>query len=204
MKKLILFLTCFFAVICLIFIAISPDLLSLVVTIVMGLAVLFGILFGIVPSLNCAAGFKYGQSSIDRAKEVNADNIWTAVLNNKPFFNQKVLDEMFDSYTDSVKDQKEKGIITSDIEDIINENAIAVRSWRGVVLQIAGILTSLGLLGTFLGLITGVSGVAFSSVEVTMSSIENLLRGITTAFYTSIIGVILSILFNISFSFLYE
>ena len=199
MKKLILFLTCFFAAICLIFIAISPDLLSTVITIVMSFAVFFGVLFGIVPSLLCSAGFKYGKSSIERAKEVNAENIWAAVLSSKPFFNQKVLDEMFDSYMDNVKDQKEKGIIISDIEDTINENAIAVRSWRGVVLQIAGILTSLGLLGTFLGLITGVSGVAFSSVEVTMYSIENLLRGITTAFYTSIIGVILSILFNIAY-----
>ncbi len=130
--------------------------------------------------------------------------MWTAVTNAKPFFKQKKLDELFEDYLENVKSQEEKGVVISDIEDIINDDTMAIYSWRGAVLQVAGILTALGLLGTFMGLVTGISSVGFSSAEATMESIENLLGGISTAFYTSIAGVILSILFNIVYRFVWN
>ena len=114
-------------------------------------------------------------------------------------FRQKKLDSLFDAYLENVKDQEEKGVVISDIEDVINDDILAIYSWRGAVIQVAGILTALGLLGTFMGLVTGISSVTFTSAEATMESIENLLAGISTAFYTSIAGVILSIMFNIAY-----
>ena len=60
-----------------------------------------------------------------------------------------------------------------------------------------GSLTSLGILGTFVGLIIGIRGIGFSTVNAALSSVETLLSGIHVAFYTSICGVILSLLFNI-------
>ena len=145
------------------------------------------------------AGLREGQESIERVREVHADNVWTAVTSVKPFFRQKKLDSLFDAYLENVKDQEEKGVVISDIEDVINDDILAIYSWRGAVIQVAGILTALGLLGTFMGLVTGISSVTFTSAEATMESIENLLAGISTAFYTSIAGVILSIMFNIAY-----
>lgn len=199
MRKFIVIISTVFLAACGLLLALSPDILSTVIIAVMTAAIGAGMFFGIVPNLLYCDGMRTGQESVDLTREVNADNIWTAVVSVTPFFKQKKLDEMFDSYLDIVRDQEEKGVVISDIEDVINEETLAIHSWRGVILQISGILTALGLLGTFLGLVTGISTVAFSSAEATMESIENLLRGISTAFYTSIAGVILSILFNIAY-----
>lgn len=197
MKKVIIILCTIFAAICVLLAVISPDYLSMIIVAVMTLVITAGFVFGIIPNMLFCAGLKEGQHSVDRVREVHADNVWTAVTNAKPFFRQKKLDELFEDYLENVKSQEEKGVVISDIEDIINDDTMAIYSWRGVVLQVAGILTALGLLGTFMGLVTGISSVGFSSAEATMESIENLLAGISTAFYTSIAGVILSILFNI-------
>ncbi|MBQ9471740.1 MAG: hypothetical protein IJU73_01205, partial [Ruminococcus sp.] len=142
----------------------------------MTVAVALGHVFGIIPILSLGQGFKNGQESIEHAKEINADYIWTAVESVKPFFSQKKLDEVFDTYTDNVQEQREKGVIISNIEDYINEDMVALQSWRGVVLQIAGILTALGILGTFIGLVTGISSIAFTTAEATIESIETLLQ----------------------------
>ena len=199
MKKAIVFLSAIFAVVCLVLTLMAPDFLSMAIIVVMAVAIFFGMAFSLVPNLLFTQGFRNGLKSIDRTFEINADYVWTAVDRVTPFFKQKRLDEVFDIYLRNVKEQKEKGVIVSDIADMFNEEALAMYSWRGVVLQLSGILTALGLLGTFLGLVTGISTVEFSSAEATMDSIENLLRGIGTAFYTSIVGVILSILFNIAY-----
>ena len=199
MKKGIIFLSAFFAAICIVLGVMAPDLLSMVIVGVMAVAIFFGFAFSLIPNLRYCQGFRNGQKSIDRTFEINADYVWTAVERVLPFFSQKTLDEMFENYLRNVQDQVEKGVVISDIEDTFNEETLAIHSWRGVALQIAGVMTGLGLLGTFLGLVTGISTVEFSSAEATMESIETLLRGIGTAFYTSIVGVILSILFNIAY-----
>ena len=59
-------------------------------------------------------------------------------------------------------------------------------------------LTGLGILGTFVGLLLGLRGISFVTVEAALGSVQSILAGINTAFYTSIAGVILSILFNIT------
>ena len=70
-------------------------------------------------------------------------------------------------------------------------------TWRGVIAQIPGTLTGLGILGTFVGLLLGLRNISFVTVEAALGSVQSILAGIDTAFYTSIAGVILSILFNI-------
>ena len=178
------------------FVFISPDVLSLGVVAVMALIVICGFIFGITPNIIFTGGFKQGVRSLDDLKKVNSSNPWIQLSENKHMFSQNTLDTMFNEYVEKAMQQREKGVIISDIEKVFNEEAISLRIWRGVVLQISGTLTALGLLGTFLGLVTGISGITFSNLEDTVNGIESLLRGITTAFYTSIVGVILSITFN--------
>ena len=199
MRRIIIFLSALFAAVCITFMVISPDYLSMAIVGVMTIAIALGLVFGIIPILRYSKGFRYGRTSIERAREINADFIWTSVDTIKPFFAQKRLDGIFDEYVENVKEQKEQGVVISDIDDVINEDTIALYSWRGTVLQVSGILTALGLLGTFIGLVTGISSVSFVSADATRESIELLLEGIATAFYTSIVGVILSIIFNIAY-----
>ena len=93
--------------------------------------------------------------------------------------------------------QRETGQIVSDIDEVLNEDVLALYTWRGVIAQIPGTLTGLGILGTFVGLLLGLRNISFVTVEAALGSVQSILAGIDTAFYPSIAGVILSILFNI-------
>jgi chromosome segregation ATPase len=56
------------------------------------------------------------------------------------------------------------------------------------------LLTSLGIFGTFAGIVVGL--MAFNANDID-GSIEGLLNGLKTAFFTSLVGIILSILFKV-------
>ena len=62
-----------------------------------------------------------------------------------------------------------------------------------------GILTSLGILGTFLGLVLGLSGLNLNAADTSalLAAMEKLIGGMSTAFLTSIAGVVASIFFNL-------
>ena len=204
MKKSIVFIGGILLIISGLFAVVAPDKLSMAIVGVMGLTTILGFVFGIVPLLQYISAFKQGVRNLDEVKKVNTSNPWIPVSQMEPFFDQKALDELFSDYIGKAMEQREQGIVISNIESVLNEDAISVRSWRGVVLQIAGTLTTMGLLGTFLGLVTGISGVAFGTLQETVNGIQNMLKGITTAFFTSIVGVILSIVFNVVYRIIWN
>jgi len=196
MKKSIVFIGGILLIICGVLAAIAPDKLSMAVVAVMGVFVMLGFVFGIAPLLQFIGSFRLGVLHLDDLKKINSDNLWIPLSEINPFFNQKNLDDLFTEYVEKATEQREQGVVITDIENVINDDSLSVRSWRGVVMQISGSLTALGLLGTFLGLATGIGGVSYGTLQDTVSGIETMLSGITTAFYTSIVGVILSIVFN--------
>ncbi len=176
--------------------ALAPDMLAMAIVSAMILVVFLGFIFGVIPVASFTAGFRKGRRSIDDAMTVQSDSPWTAAQQNTDFFHQRVLNKLFASYIRKTAQQALDGIEPGNIEEIINDESLAIRSWQSLVQQIPGTLTALGLLGTFVGLITGISNIGFSSVDAALGSIEVLLSGIRTAFYTSVIGVIFSIMFN--------
>lgn len=176
--------------------SLAPDSLSMLVLLIMCFVVILGFFIGMAPSLMYGTGFKNARLSIEQALDVQSTETWIAVFKLDVLFRQKTLDNLFREYKNKVEQQKEDEEIVSDIEEYINEDVLSLRTWQGVVLQIPGTLTGLGILGTFIGLITGISTIGFSSVEAALESIATLLSGIEAAFYTSISGVILSIIFN--------
>ncbi len=196
MKKSIVFIGGILLIVCGMFAVIAPDKLSMAIVVIMGVIVMLGFFFGILPLLRYIGAFKQGDAQLENIKKINSDNRWLPLSEINPFFGQKTMDDLFSEYVEKAMEQREQGVVISDIENVINDDSLSVRSWRGVVIQISGTLTALGLLGTFLGLVTGISGVSYGNLEDTVAGIQALLRGITTAFYTSIVGVILSIVFN--------
>ena len=177
--------------------AYAPDQISAVFIIVMELIIFVGIIAGLFPTIQYYRGFESGLSNIERALEVQTNSTWSVMIQIEEFFHQKTLDDIFRQYQQKVQGQRESGQILSDIEDYINEDILALRSWQSIMLQIPSTLTGLGILGTFMGLIIGIRGIGFSSVDAALSSVQKLLNGIQIAFYTSIAGVILSLVFNI-------
>ena len=70
-----------------------------------------------------------------------------------------------------------------------------LRFWNSV----PALLVGLGILGTFVGLVGGLipfSGINFEETGEIRSAIEGLLSGVSTAFVTSVWGMLLSLLFN--------
>ena len=84
----------------------------------------------------------------------------------------------------------------TDIGDYIGEYEINNYTHRRLVEMVPDILTSLGILGTFVGLILGLRGFNPTSYEAMSGSVETLIKGIKVAFVTSIYGLSLSLAFS--------
>ena len=177
--------------------AYSPDLLSMVIVGFMCMITLAGCIYGLLPTISFTGGLLNGQNGIRKASGTEGSSAWVAALRIERFFQQKRLDKLFGEYREKVQHQRETGQIVSDIDEVLNEDVLALYTWRGVIAQIPGTLTGLGILGTFVGLLLGLRNISFVTVEAALGSVQSILAGIDTAFYTSIACVILSILFNI-------
>ena len=179
--------------------AYAPDSISTVFIVLMEGILVAGGLFGILPAVQFYHGFETGMENIDHALSMPSQSTWAAMLQIDEFFHQRTMDEIFTDYRAKVQAQRESGQVLSDIDEFINEESLALRSWQNVIHQIPGSLTGLGLLGTFIGLIMGIRNIGFSTVSAALTSVQALLGGIQVAFYTSIAGLILSLAFNIMY-----
>lgn len=197
MRRLIYSLIIFILAGGIILTAYAPDEVSTVFIVIMEIIVSLGVLFGIYPATQYCRGFETGMENIERALEVQTSSTWSVMEQIDKFFHQRTLDELFRGYREKVQSQRDSGQVLSGIEDYINDDVLGLKSWQSVVLQIPGTLTGLGLLGTFVGLIIGIQGIGFSNVNAALTSVQTMLSGIQVAFYTSVAGVILSLLFNI-------
>ena len=83
------------------------------------------------------------------------------------------------------------------VEDYINDDTVAHGPGNAQLAElIPSLLTSLGILGTFMGMTQGLSGLDVSSTETMMKGISNLINGMQFAFGTSVAGVSCSLIFN--------
>ena len=86
----------------------------------------------------------------------------------------------------------------SNVEDYINEETVIFGPGRGSLSDaVPGLLTSLGFLGTLIGLTSGLSGFSMSDSDAVMNSIVTLIPGMRYAFMTSIFGVVGSLAFTL-------
>ena len=87
-----------------------------------------------------------------------------------------------------------------DVTEYINEDTIIYATGGTRLAELTpGILVSLDILGTFLGLVMGLSGLTLSASDTStlLAGMEKLIAGMSTAFLTSIAGVVASIAFNL-------
>jgi len=87
--------------------------------------------------------------------------------------------------------------IPCDLREYVNEDSVIDKPGHAQLAElIPGLLTSLGILGTFMGLMQGLTSVDFTNAEGTIQSIPQLLGGMKFAFATSVAGITCSLLFN--------
>lgn len=84
----------------------------------------------------------------------------------------------------------------TNIDEYINDDIVDVTMHRNELNQVAGMLTGLGILGTFIGLSLGLQSFNTGTTAQMTESIEPLMNGIKVAFHTSIYGMVFSLVFN--------
>ena len=113
----------------------------------------------------------------------------------------KLWHEYFESFTREASTLEDKVYLfsTVDARYFFNEENLTSNyiKWIKLLKAVPGILTGLGILGTFLGLTLGLNHVELGTADVNTlkQGIISLLSGISTAFLTSLFGIFFSIFF---------
>ncbi len=136
------------------------------------------------------------------------ENKLRCLLVEKELFHTPNVSNTFLEYKSELQrmDSEEKPTIRPDIRDYFNEDLINSVLMAEISEQISGVMTGLGILGTFIGLTIGLNKFSLGSEIDTsqmQTSISGLLEGIKTAFITSIFGVVYSLLFNFFYKKIY-
>ena len=146
----------------------------------------------LVSALDAAAG-----SVRSRAATAEPKALWQELSKEKPFTG--VLAERWASYVKEVKRQARQNPATAsvDIADYIGDELLYSVARKSFCDQIGGIMTGLGILFTFIGLVYGLRSFNATSVELMQTSTQILMAGIKVAFLTSIFGLIYSLIFGL-------
>ena len=111
----------------------------------------------------------------------------------KGIFDHRYLDDRMDNFIDSM-DKNHEGV--GGIEEYINEDEIDLHVHKKILEMAPDIFTSLGILGTFIGLVWGLKSFEPSSYETMTTSVSALVEGIKVAFLTSIYGIAFALIYS--------
>ncbi len=94
-------------------------------------------------------------------------------------------------------EQLDRRGLPTNVEDYINDDTVTHGPGNATLAElIPNLLTSLGILGTFMGLYRGLSTLNFTDSARLIEGIPNLLTGMRFAFGTSVAGISCSLVFN--------
>ena len=108
-------------------------------------------------------------------------------------FGNAYLDRKAENFTSSISKSQE-GI--GDIDEYINEDELDLHIHKRLLEMVPDILTSLGILGTFVGLVWGLKDFQPNDYAAMTTSVSALVDGIKVAFLTSIYGISFSIVYT--------
>lgn len=160
---------------------------------IMAAIYLTGLLAGMFKMNNMAEAFSRAADLLPELfkQKGKADSSELTSLNG--IFQNRYLDRKMDNFTGSISKSQE-GI--GDIEEYINEEEIDIHIHKRLLEMVPDILTSLGILGTFVGLVWGLKNFEPNNYEAMTSSVSSLVDGIKVAFLTSIYGISLSVVYT--------
>lgn len=162
-------------------------------------------IFILIYFLGCAGPVARMASALSRVKddilcaEEEPKALWARYSkNNAPFGNRR-LDERYGAYLRELRRLYKQNAITADcdIDEYINEEQVYSAVNKPFCDQLGGIMSGLGILFTFIGLVYGLRNFDASTVDMMQTSTQALMAGIKIAFLTSIFGLIYSLLFNL-------
>ena len=134
----------------------------------------------------------------EECKRAGGKNLWSEFQDRKDVFADEELNMAFNKYRLRMKGyQSKRGYVnTCDIDEFINEDLLDRIGMNYYNSGIAGTLTGLGILGTFLGLSMGLGSFNGNDIYTISDNVGPLLSGMKVAFHTSVYGIFFSLIFN--------
>ncbi|MBQ9607773.1 MAG: MotA/TolQ/ExbB proton channel family protein [Lachnospiraceae bacterium] len=181
----------------------AGDITNIIVNIVMFVIVGFILFFSIQGSLRPVARIAGDLTRVTDKIENDAKHthkfLWEKYSEeNEELFRDRILIRQYQDYQYELERivHTDKTYYKCDIEDYIGYDLIDAVIHRDRMNQVAGVMTGLGILGTFIGLSLGLQSFNTGTTAEITNSIEPLMDGIKVAFHTSIYGMVFSLVFN--------
>ena len=181
----------------------SGSLSNLIVNVVM--LVISGIILaactigGLLPASSMTADLIFVSEKIEEDAKTSHGYLWDKYNKDKDeLFIDKRLLKNYKDYKHELDRISSDGnpYYKCDIEDYIGVDLIDRVIHAERLSQVPGVMTGLGILGTFVGLSLGLQNFNTGTTAQITGSIEPLMNGIKVAFHTSIYGMVFSLVFN--------
>lgn len=147
---------------------------------------------------HCVDALSFTTFSIYKRYKETGRNLWSEYRDKKEVFENYILDEAFTKYQKRMKGYTTKRGLTNvcELEEYINEDLLDQAGASHYNSNIAGTMTGLGILGTFIGLSLGLNAFSGNDIFTISDNVGPLLDGMKVAFHTSVYGIFFSLVFN--------
>lgn len=170
--------------------SLAANLVDFLVYVAIGLVVLVGLIKCVLPVCRSARRLRRGIHLLETSSGEGRP-VWQDVM-----FLGRDMQGAWRRFLVNAEQLDARGL-NCNVEDYINDDtAIHAVGHSQLAEIIPSLLTSLGILGTFIGLMRGLGGLDVSDAAKTMESIPQMIGGMTFAFMTSIVGISCSLVFN--------
>lgn len=172
--------------------SLSENLVDVIIYTAIGLVTLVGFFKCIVPIRRSARCLRRAVRTLDKLPARDSVRpVWQNEL-----FMGKGMRGAWRRFLTNAEELSARGLSCDVREYISDDTAIYEQGNIPLSELVPGLLTSLGILGTFIGLMRGLGGLDVSDAAKTMESIPAMIGGMTFAFATSIAGISCSLMFN--------
>ncbi len=171
--------------------AILPDLADYIVYGAIAVVTLIGFLKCLLPLWNTTGALRRAIRKLQDHAGSTGKPIWQEAS----FMGRRMRGSWL-RFLQNAEQLDRRGLPTN-VEDYINDDTLTHSHGNATLAElIPNLLTSLGILGTFMGLSRGLSSLNFADASQLIAGIPNLLSGMRFAFGTSVAGISCSLVFN--------
>ena len=172
--------------------AILPDLADYIVYGAIAIVTLIGLFKCLIPLWRTTSALR---RAITRLQDNAGKKLDKPVWQEARFVGRRLKNSWL-RFLQNAEQLDRRGLPTN-VEDYINDDTVTHGPGNaGLAELIPNLLTSLGILGTFMGLSRGLSSLNFADSAQLISGIPDLLSGMRFAFGTSVAGISCSLVFN--------
>ena len=172
--------------------AILPDVTDYIIYAAIAIVTLIGVFKCLIPLWRTTGALKRAITDLqDDAGKTSGKPVWQ-----ESGFVGKRLKGIWARFLQNAEQLDRRGLPTN-VEDYINDDTVTHGPGNATLAElIPSLLTSLGILGTFIGLSNGLSSLNISDASALIEGIPDLLSGMKFAFGTSVAGISCSLIFN--------